>query len=106
MLSDNGERMTVHKRVKAFYLKDNTWWNTDHWLAKVILAALDQFIVNHAGYPWQFTDAEWEAELQKMKAAFTILADNEGPALPTKEEQAVVDEGLASFAKNYQGLWD
>jgi hypothetical protein len=93
------------KCVKAFYLKDNTWWNTDHWLAKVILAALDQFIENHGGYPYCFTEAEWNNELQKMKVAFTILA-SEDSYMPTPEQQEIIKEGLDSFAENYQGLWD
>jgi len=94
-----------HEVVRTFRLMDNTWWNTFTWLAKVILAALDQYIENHGGYPACFdSDDEWVAELTKMRAGFAAMSAKGG--FIRMEDQPIIEAGLRSFCEYYQGLWD
>jgi hypothetical protein len=92
-------------------------------LAEVILAALKQFATgrNKIGVPITVFPEEdltasiskaahkraaiqWQAELDKMIVAFTILANDDiGEEL---HNRVAVDAGLQSFAKYFQNLWD
>lgn len=78
-------------------------WNLDYYIAKFILPRLKLFKKVTMGYPCDLKSInEWYDILDKMIAAFEILATDE---LNTQDEQKIVDEGLDLFRKYYQDLW-
>ena len=84
-------------------------WNLDFTISQFILPRLKYFRKTTKAYPSYFkTPERWDKELDKMIAAFEILA-SEDDYFPTgctyEEKQKIIDTGLKSFYKYYQKLW-
>lgn len=107
---------------KVYTLQKNSWWNTDTYLAPIILDALVQFkSAERSGTPssmfndddfdestGKYSDgaeeaasAKYEAMLDEAIETFTII--NDGDADLNWEK---VQAGLQTFAKIFCSLWD
>ena len=107
---------------------DDDLWCLDSYIVRRIRPALKAFVKEQKehglGCPDVFFDNDkqaegkechkWIAELEKMELAFDLLWEDD---MATKDwfaktsEQHIenhkkIEEGLASFAKNFHGLWD
>ena len=93
-------------RMKKKHQKNHMYqdtWSLDYYIAKFILPRLKLFKKVERGYPCDLKLIdEWHDILDKMIAAFEILATDEWN---TQDEQKIVDEGLDLFRKYYQDLW-
>ena len=84
---------------------DSQTWSLDHSLGKLILPRLKRFKEVNNGIPDLLSEAEWDAILDKMIAAFDFAASEERWNA-TSEEYAEHQEGLELFAKYYFAhLW-
>jgi len=95
---------TVHKWRLGFNPADT--WNLDFSIAEYILPRLKHFKKNHHGHPTSMTDRQWERELDKMISSFEMILKNEKYMRHDMRQQKVIDDGLVSFAKHFQRLWD
>ena len=93
-------------RMKKKHQKNHMYqdtWSLDYYIAKFVLPRLKLFKKVERGYPCDLKSIdEWHDILDKMIAAFEILATDEWN---TQDEQKIVDEGLDLFRKYYQDLW-
>ena len=80
-------------------------WNTDTYLAKLIVPRLKAFkALDKHGYCPAFSGiATWNKAIQKMIDAFELL---EHITSYTDEEEQIIDEGLELFSKHFRNLWD
>jgi DNA topoisomerase IA len=105
------------KILQRFYLREHTNWDTYSWLSKVIVAALKDFKESITDIPVCFFEShepsldeinyakeKWEDELNKMIYAFSLLSD--GHIIYLEEEMKAVKDGLESFAKYFENLWN
>lgn len=112
--------------VKRFFLfkyqkltrgfSDDELWNLDHTIVQFILPRLKQFKKVNNGYPPYGTDlkntskkikmtqANWDAILDAMIEAFTILVDEDYCFLNEAQEK-IVDKGLKYFGLYFRNLW-
>ena len=96
----------MNMRRKKKYIKNHMYqdtWNLDYYISKFVLPRLKLFKKVTMGFPCDLKSIdEWYDILDKMIAAFEILATDE---LNTQDEQKIVNEGLDLFRKYYQDLW-
>ena len=62
------------KQVKERGFDDRELWSLDFTISKFILPRLQAFKKQKAGYPGHLTEKKWDNKLDKMIAAFTLLA--------------------------------
>jgi len=84
---------------------DSETFSLDYSLAKLIAPRLKRFAEVRGGYPSGMTDKEWQADLDKMVAAFEFAASNEHWMAEPKEYEKH-QEGIDLFAKHFFDLWD
>ena len=98
---------------------DSEVWNLDVTIATFILPRLRRLKEIKHGAPstlyegedmsvddpegWKRAEQRWDEEMNKMLAAFELLADSN---LFEPAQNAIVLEGLQSFARHYGSLWD
>lgn len=83
---------------------DSETWSLDYSLAKIILPRLKRFKEVSPMTPYGTTEAEWNATLDKMIAAFEFFGGEER-WLAAHEEYGKHQEGINLFAEHYAGLW-
>lgn len=107
------QKIRLFKRSFRFFMQrrkrgwdDSDTWSLDHSLAKVILPRLKRFKEVAPMVPADYnSEAEWQADLDKMIAAFEFAASEERWGCYDKEKWEEVHEGIELFAKNYFALW-
>lgn len=96
---------------------DSDLWDLDTHLADLILVRLRRFRhMKRWGVPGFFCDpndetpgdldkaeAAWNTELDKMIAAFALMAESN---INTPEEEKIIEDGLESFKTYFRALWD
>ena len=93
----------------------NETWNLFYHLANHILPRLEHFKKVNIAYPGCMTSEEWDTELDKMIAAFRLLADENEAWLEIKDDRKrkaeyrkqrkIIKQGLTSFGKYFEALW-
>ena len=104
---------TVRKWKLGF--NPNESWNLYYHLANHILPRLEYYKKSSCAYPCNLTEEGWHAELDKMIAAFRILADEDEKCMEIKDdkkrmaayrkERKIIKQGLVSFGKYFEALW-
>lgn len=105
----HAEKDAIEEKWKNHEIYDDSeMWSLDKTLASIILPRLIRLKEVKNGYPSELQDKyEWDAIMDKMIRAFEIIDESEDyPSGYHKESQVEVDDGLALFAKYFQGLWD
>lgn len=84
---------------------DSDTWSLDQPLAKLIAPRLRRFREIYNGHPTDLTEAEWNARLDKMIAAFEWYASDDRWGPNEFENLEKHQEGIDLFAKHYMQLW-
>ena len=97
------KRQAKKKRNKSIY-RDT--WSLDWAIAKFTLPRLIRYKEVTNGYPAKFeSEKEWYEILDKMIAAFTLIAKDGSWALWNEEQRKIINEGLDLFREYYFDLW-
>ena len=80
-------------------------WNTNNTIAQLIVPRLLAFKdLDKHGHPGDFNDMRaWNKAIQKMADAFELMKYVQ---TLSKEEEAIVANGLNLFCKYFRQLWD
>lgn len=93
------------------YINPKETWNLDITFAKLVLPRLKAFKLYVNGYPdFAFNSMEeWYGAIDKMIAAFQLIADGKRFEIMAEEERSqvekVMDDGLDLFREYYFNLW-
>lgn len=83
---------------------DEDCWDLFHVIANFILPRLIRFRkMSLISYPSNLSIKRWECILDKMIAAFKILAKDD---IESPQEGRIIKRGLKLFAEWFQHLWD
>lgn len=91
------------KQRKARGFDDTELWNLENTIAKFILPRLQRFKSVSSTYPGGMTPEEWDAKLDKMITAFSLIYDDNYSI--DADREAEIEEGLKLFGKYFRALW-
>lgn len=83
---------------------DSDIWSLDFTIAKFIAPRLKLLRKEEMGYPSNMTLESWNADLDKMIAAFEFASSEGRWSAPHKEYDKHQD-GINLFAKHFWSLW-
>lgn len=121
----NGWLHVKHAWQRAFRGFDDTaYWGLSSYIIDIALPVLKHYRKHKSGVPlldefkgdgdFKLMKKEWDKRLDKMIRAFQLMYDQDHTFETFKgswrqrmaKEQKEIDEGMALFAKHFQGLWD
>lgn len=82
---------------------DSDLWSLDYTLSKYLAPRLRRLRDYTHSHPCDVTHEEWQAEIDKMAAAFEWCGSDERWCEQTPEE---VEQGLDLFRRRFFYLWD
>lgn len=92
------------RQRKEWGFCDEDCWDLFHVIANFILPRLIRFRkMPMISYPGNLSMKRWECILDKMIAAFKILAKDD---IESPQEGRIIKRGLKLFAEWFQHLWD
>ena len=96
-----------YKQTEEIGFNDGDLWNLDFTMARFIYPRLKRFKEEYnVGHPGSLTEEQWADYLEKMVAAFEILASEDNTCIVTNEQQdKKIKKGLKLFAKYFRALW-
>lgn len=84
---------------------DRDLWNLNHAVAKLIVAGTSGMLEWGHGYPGELDSIEeWNEILTKIRDGFQAYLDDDWLEHPDNRE--AFNEGMALFARWFEGLWD
>lgn len=96
-------RISIPKRFPMRY--QDEVWSLDWTIANFVLPRLRYFRECHGGHPGDLTEAEWLAHIDKMLAAFALVAEGAWDIV-TPTDRGTVNGGLFLFARYFTSLWN
>lgn len=104
--NDKREKKYAKQRIERGF-DDSETWSLDCTVARFVLPRLKRFreIAPKTGIPGDMTLEQWESILDKMIAAFEIMASGDVPPYKNEKGGDIVDEGFKIFCDYFFALW-
>jgi hypothetical protein len=97
--------------IKHFWQRRTRGWDNsdtyslDFTIGRFIYPRLKKFKELNKGFPGGLTSEKWDEILDKMIAAFEIIADDKQYWTMNEEQYRIVKRGLKLFYIYYRDLW-